>query len=570
MPDTYVQLPNGNYVHIPPDATPEQLQQLKIKLAGMQPPSVQQATNPNAAPGNIQSIPGGPVSNVKGFDLSNPDTFMGSLRMMAGAVQPPQAASTQTSQAAAQDTGVWAGVKRNTVGMVAGLYHAFADPPTDQEKAQLLQKVQAERSWQAQHGYDPNQVDVSLAMNPSKATLAYHRLIEAPAGFLQKKGSDEQAAAKDLLSNGSAMRGANLYLSGLADKALSAIPLAGPFINSVAQRYESGDVSGAATDIAAALAYSNAPKIIKATGVPEAAADLLKSSAQKSYEAVLNPTKQPTKYQTAQIMPKLMEEAPIAMTRKGLAEKAAGKAEAAGQQIEQTVSGMQGKMNTQPVIDGLQNLKKSFQVNGVSLRPEVDSAIDAVSQQMQAMGPDISLQDAVKARRILDTAVSEAKGYQGAQLSDSSMAAIRKEAANSIRSELGQASPDLAAVNAKFHFWNTLNDVLEQTIQRKTGQVNALPKMETVIAGAGGLARNGLSGAVGYAAAAKALGAAFRSTGWRTLSAATKGSIADALANGQFDDVVGLLGNAGLAGQAATPGAGAKLATNGLSSLVEK
>jgi hypothetical protein len=72
----------------------------------------------------------------------------------------------------------------------------------------------------------------------------------------------------------------------------------------------------------------------------------------------------------------------------------------------------------------------------VSLRPEVDSAINSVSDQISAMGSDISLQDAVKARRILDQAVAEAKGYQGAQLSDSGMAAIRKETANSIRSEL--------------------------------------------------------------------------------------------------------------------------------------
>jgi hypothetical protein len=152
----------------------------------------------------------------------------------------------------------------------------------------------------------------------------------------------------------------------------------------------------------------------------------------------------------------------------------------------------------------------------VSLRPEVDSAIDAVSQQMQKMGPDVSLQDAVKARRILDSAASEAKGYQGAQLSDASMAAIRKEAVNSIRSELAQASPNLAAVNAKFHFWNSLNDVLEQTIQRKTGQVGALSKVETVVAGAGGLAHGGLSGATGYAAAVNFLGKAIRSAGWNT------------------------------------------------------
>jgi hypothetical protein len=511
-------------------------------LRGQSSPSYQQPTNPNAAPGNIQTRPGGPVSNVNGFDISSREGFVDSLRRIAQAAQAPP-----------PETGVWAGVKRNTVGMVTGLYHALADPATDLEKAQLMQKVQAERVWQTMHGYDPNQVDESLATNPSRATLAYHRLIDAPAGFLQQKGSDEQAAAKDLLSRGDNWQGANLYASGLADKTLSALPLAGPFVNSIAQRAESGDVSGAATDIAAALALAKAPEIVGR--VAPKAADFLKSSAQKNYEDVLNPTKQTTKYQTQKIMPQLLEERPISMTRKGLAEKATGRAEEAGQKIEQTVSGLQGNMNTQPVIDGLQNLKKSFQVNGVSLRPEVDSAIDAVSQQMQAMGPDISLQDAVKARRILDTAVNEGKGFQGAQLSEASMTAIRKEAANSIRSELGQASPDLAAVNAKFHFWNTLSDVLDATIQRKTGQVGALGKVETVVAGAGGLARHGLTGAAGYAATINLLGKAFRSTGWRTVSAATKGSIADALASGKFDTAVKLLGSTGVVGQALSEGA---------------
>jgi hypothetical protein len=421
-------------------------------LRGQSSPSYQQATNPNAAPGNIQTRPGSPVSNVSGFDISSREGFIDSLRRIAQAAQAPPP----------PETGVLAGIKRNTVGMVTGLYHALADPPTDLEKTQLMQKVQAEKAWQTAHGYDPNQVDESLALNPSRATLAYHRLIDAPAGFLQQKGSDEQTAAKDLLSRGDSWQGANLYLSGQADKALSAIPLAGPFVNSIAQRYESGDKSGAATDIAAALAYAKAPEIVGK--VAPKAADFLKSSAQKNYEDVLNPTKQTTKFQTQKIMPQLLEESPIAMTRKGLAEKAAGRAEQAGQQIEQAVSGLQGNMNTQPVIDSLQNLKKSFQVKGVSLRPEVDNAIDAISNQIQQMGPDISLQDAVKARRILDNAVNEAKGYQGAQLSDASMAAIRKEAANSIRSELGQASPDLAAVNAKFHFWTTLSDVLDATI----------------------------------------------------------------------------------------------------------
>jgi len=288
--------------------------------------------------------------------------------------------------------------------------------------------------------------------------------------------------------------------------------------------------------------------------------NVLKSSAEKNYQDVLNPTRIDTKYQTQKIMPKLLEERPIAMTRQGLAEKAAGRAEAAGQQVENAVSNLQGSMKTQPVIEGLENLRQKYQVNGVSLRPEVNSAIDSLQNQLRGMseaGPspetafnkseaNISYQDVVKARRILDDAVAEVGGYQGRPLSDTSMANIRKATANSFREELGNASPDLAAVNAKFHFWNTLSDVMDATNQRKVGQANAFPKIETVIAGAGGLARGGLGTGVAYAAAMRALGSAFRSTGWRTMSAAAKSSIADSLANGNFKNVIDTLGKAGI------------------------
>lgn len=451
------------------------------------------------------------------------------------------------------DTGVWAGIKRNTVGAVTGLYHALTAPATEDEKASLLEKV---RSDNTKYG---DNIPESLATDPSQVTLAYHRLIDAPADYLHKKGGDEQVAAKDLLSKGQAWKGANLYLSGVVDKGLSAVPLAGPTINEIAERFESGDKSGAATDLAAIVAAENAPKIVKAGGkainkltgssMTGKVAEALDASAQKNYEQVLNPSKETTKYQTQQIMPKLLEERPIAMTRKGLAEKAATHAEQAGQEIEQTVQNLQGTMRTQPVIDGLQNLKDSFRVKGVSLRPEVDSVIDSVSDQMKQMGSDISLQEAVQARRILDDAVAEAKGYQGAQLSDASLAKIRKAAANSIRNELGQASPDLATVNAKFHFWNTLNDVMEQTIKRKTGQAPSMREtIQTAAMAGSGLIKGGVATAGEYAAAMSVLGKVFRSTAWHTVSAATKASLADALASGNFSQA------AELASKAAAPG----------------
>lgn len=342
-----------------------------------------------------------------------------------------------------------------------------------------------------------------------------------------------------------------------------------PFANPEAMEQASakGDTGAVAAETVMPIAAAVGPMALRegvravAPGVSRA----LESSAAKNYEDVLNPTRIDTKYQTAKIMPQLVKERPTAFSREGLAEKAATQAEAAGQEVEQAASGLQGSMKTQPVIDGLENLRQKYQVNRVSLRPEVNSAIDTLQDQLRkisqpgevaggAEGPGeatISNQDVLRARRILDDAVAEVGGYQGRPLSDVSLANIRKATANSFREELGNASPDLAAVNAKFHFWNTLSDVLDATIQRKTGQVNALPKMETVIAGAGGLAKSGISGAVGYGAAMNALGKLVRSTGWRTVSAATKGAIADALSNGQFDKVLDLTGKGGQAGAAA-------------------
>lgn len=347
-----------------------------------------------------------------------------------------------------------------------------------------------------------------------------------------------------------------------------------PFLNPEGSERasETGDTGAVAAEAVMPAAAAAGPMFLREglKGVAPKVSSALESSAAANYEDVLNPTTKATKFQTQKIMPQLLEERPVAMTRKGLAEKAAGQAEAAGQQIGEQVSGLQSSMKTQPVIDRLENLRQQYQVNGTSLRPEVDSAINTLQDQLRSIskpgevpsgaeGPGeatISNQDVVRARRILDDAVSEAKGYQGAQLSEASLANIRKVTANSFREELASSNPSLAAVNAKFHFWSTLSDVLDQTIQRKTGQVNALPKVETVIAGAGGLAKGGLGAGIGYAAAARALGAAIRSTGWRTVSAATKGAITDALASGRFDQVVNLVGKSGqvaAAGAAESP-----------------
>jgi hypothetical protein len=363
------------------------------------------------------------------------------------------------------------------------------------------------------------------------------------------------------IAQGNIARGAHEVLGGVSNAALPAAPfLLAAAPAAVTLRSLAGGAAGQylASKGASALGANPDQAAIAGDigGIAGGAAssklaslsDFLKGSAQKNYEAILNPTKEATKYQTQKIMPQLLEERPVAISRQSLANKAAAEAETAGQQIEGAVSNLKGTMNTQPVIDALDNLKSKNMVNGVDLRPEVSHAVDQVSEQMKAMGPDISLQDAVKARRILDEAVQESKGYLGAQLSDASMAAIRKESANSIRAELGKASPDLAAVNAKFHFWNTLSDVMEATIQRKTGQANRtgaglLGTIETAAAGQAGLAKGGLATGGTYAGAMYALGKLVRSTAWKSVSASSKMAIADALASEDYDGFGKLIGS---------------------------
>lgn len=174
---------------------------------------------------------------------------------------PPQIdfSKYEASATSEDDTGIWAGVKRNTVGLVNGLYHALSDPATDEEKQELLKKVKDTNA-------KGDKVPEDLATNPSQATLAYHRLIDAPADQLYKKSGDELSAAKDLLSKGDTWKGAGTYASGIADRGLASIPMFGPWVNGVAERAEKGDVSGAATDVASAVLMSKGSAAAKATG----------------------------------------------------------------------------------------------------------------------------------------------------------------------------------------------------------------------------------------------------------------------------------------------------------------
>ena len=207
------------------------------------------------------------------FDMSKAQPINGGAPLFDMSKAQP----IETAQPA-PSTGIGAGIKRNTVDALTGLYHAFNSPATDEEKQAILGKVREANA-------KGDKVPEELATNPSRSTLAMHRILDAPAEELQKKGGNEMEVAKDLLNNHQYWKGGNLYLSGLADKLLGHVPVVGPAINSIVQRAEGAlipainkkgedipssqipeerkDFSGAATDVGAGLALENAPKIVE-------------------------------------------------------------------------------------------------------------------------------------------------------------------------------------------------------------------------------------------------------------------------------------------------------------------
>jgi hypothetical protein len=204
-------------------------------------------------------------------------------------VAPPQAAEDNSGvkldmtksvpvqgQPQPEETGFWNRIKANAKGMTVGMYHAFTDPATDAEKRQLMEKVTAEKQWQKDHGYNPDEVPLELATNPSHITLAWHRLVDAPASELLNKSTDTATNAEQLWKAGHRWKAADQYASASADVALSQIPMMGPMLNDIANRAESGDIKGAAGDITFLLAAEHTPKFI---------ADAVKGDAVKLAEA---------------------------------------------------------------------------------------------------------------------------------------------------------------------------------------------------------------------------------------------------------------------------------------------
>jgi hypothetical protein len=444
-----------------------------------------------AASSSPASAPGPDYSHVQ----LDPNTFS----PVAGNNSGVQGASSQEIP----ETGIAAGLKRNTVSAITGLFHAFTDPATNEEKQAILQKVREAN----QKG---DKVPEDIATNPSNATLALHRILDAPADELLKKGGNEIEVAKDLMNNHQYWKGGNHYISGLADKLFGNVSLVGPAINSIGERAEGAlipavnkkgenipsseipaerkDFSGAATDVGAALALENAPKMVK--GATKTAGRIAESAGKILNPEEINPAelKEPPRPVTAHTKTELpLDDATIRKSfnkdlnqeaRDTLREKV-GDTVPAGSSVENTLmkavapvnktieeQGLAlnkvlqnaGEMKTNSateVTTALEKLKKPFDLEAEkSIRDAIDSESAKAREAMLSKDP-VELNNYI---RELDkqiksyTAPAEAVDTVS-QARDAAKVTIRRAIRNKLSTEIPETKP--------------INDVLAKNLEAR-------------------------------------------------------------------------------------------------------
>lgn len=269
----------------------------------------------------------------------------------------------------------------------------------------------------------------------------------------------------------------------------------------------------------------------------------LRASAERGMAKALGPTTKAMKLQTEKVSPELVKRGFKGLTRGDLAKKAASNLEKATDDLNRVIESIPPgtRVNAKSILKALQDSKAAYMVDDVIVEPRAVKAIDDMAKTVKEMGPKVSFESMRNLRQILDKSVAKSKGFLLDEASTFSIAA-KRDASNAIRRELAKQFPDLAKVNAEYSFWRNVDDILTETLQRTSAQ--STPLGEQILGGAGaagGFASGGIGGAVTGAVVLSNLRKAVTSSGWRTVGAAIKSRLADALANNRLEEAAAII-----------------------------
>jgi hypothetical protein len=337
------------------------------------------------------------------------------------------------------------------------------------------------------------------------------------------------------------------YVEAAGHGLAGAIPLVGPAAAAAGEAIGSGDIAGGAGMATGLLLPTVAAKAVPkpAAGALRVASETLESSADKSLEQVLGATTQKLKAAaTEDVVPGMQERGVIARSRKALLEKANANVKKFGQEVleeAQKADATGRRINTSKLVNRLEDLKEDYQTRDetgavMAAEPKAIETIDGIQDVLRERGNSILPSTLINFRRFLDEQV--ARSQAGFLLDDKvAVDSARKWASNDIRDEINTDFPNVAKVNKEFSFWKDLQTVLGATMQRTASQAGVVPALTRAVRGGGlgGVVGGAVGGGWGAAAGAligDSLAELMQTTGWRTVSASTKTTIANLLARG--------------------------------------
>ncbi len=338
-------------------------------------------------------------------------------------------------------------------------------------------------------------------------------------------------------------------ISGLVSGAMSDI------LQQTAGQAESGNLAGAIGYGIGTVGGILGPSGIAAGAEKLGLSGALRKSAARQFGRILSPSKEvPKAIAESRVIPGALERGTTAMTFEGLRGKVGGELEKARDALEQTWKKLPpgSTIDANPIWNELQNRVGKTYIKGTNIvedpiLKEQYRIIQAKLGQMTNANQKISVESARSWRQLMDKYVMDRKGFYIDKMQPAK-AEAKRSATNAIRAELAKEYPDIAKVNAEYSFWQNFQDILDATATRQTGQQSPLGRKIMLSAGAAAGLTTGPTTAILDAALMAGADKAFRSTGWRSVSAVTKSRIADALVSGDAQKALALISTVGSGG----------------------
>lgn len=261
--------------------------------------------------------------------------------------------------------------------------------------------------------------------------------------------------------------------------------------------------------------------------------DRLNESAQKQVEQALWAAKDKFKQKWRQIAPWIIERG-ITWSKEEIQQLAQSKASDYWSQIKEFVDSwkLTWTVKRDDLLNVLDNIRKEWQVWDVIVDESIVKATDNFADIISWFWKEIQADKARIIRQIFDDAVYNTK-WVVSEEALSLKNRIKKDLADNIRKQLAENNPELAKINKEFNFYNTVDEVLTETLNRQWPQQWWLTT--NILASwwlwAGWFIFWDITWAIATWAIVKWLSEAMKSTKWRTVSAKYKGQLARALSD---------------------------------------